>query len=151
MKKVLIAIDYNPTSETVINAGYELAKLMQAQVCLIHVISDVSYYGMQYPAFMGYDSFSIPVNYEIQENIVKVANDFVEIAAKHLNDTSVMTHVAEGETSQAVLEYAKEWKADVLVMGTHSHSTLEKIFMGTVASSVMERTEIPVYMVPIKK
>ncbi|WP_255702742.1 universal stress protein [Antarcticibacterium sp. 1MA-6-2] len=57
MKKVLIAIDYNPTSQEVAEKGYQLAKTMGAEVCLIHAISDVAHYGMRYPPFMGYDGF----------------------------------------------------------------------------------------------
>lgn len=43
MKKVLIAIDYHPNSEVVASAGYELAKSMNAEVCLLHVLAEVSH------------------------------------------------------------------------------------------------------------
>jgi len=36
-------------------------------------------------------------------------------------------------------------------MGTHSHSALEKLLMGTEATKVLEKTEVPVFMVPVKK
>lgn len=151
MKKILIAIDYNPNSEKVVDAGAEIARMMGAEICLLHVISDIRYYGMQYPPFLGYDGFSMPVNFEIQENLSKVAKEFVTSAASHINLPNVSTHISEGDTAQSILEWSKKWKADIVVMGTHSHSAIEKIFMGTVASSVLEHTEIPIYLVPIKK
>ena len=150
MKKVLIAIDYNPNSEPVVNQGYELAELMGAEVCLFHVLSDTRYYNMQFQPFMGYEGYAFPVDYKIQEEYINVAKDYLEKTAKHLNKDNVSTHLAEGDTARKILEYAEEWQADVIVMGTHSHSTLEKLFLGTVASSVLERTKIPVYMIPIK-
>ncbi|HAV54527.1 MAG TPA: universal stress protein, partial [Aequorivita sp.] len=79
---------------------------------------------------------------------VKVAKDYLEKTAAHIGGNNVTTHLAEGDTAKSILEYAEEWNADVIVMGTHSHGTLEKIFLGTVASSVLEKTKIPVYMVP---
>lgn len=148
MKKVLITLDYNPNSEKVVNMGYELAQLMQAEVCLLHVLSEVRYYGMQYEPFMGYEGYAFPVDFKIQEEFVKVAQDYLDKTKAHLQGNNISTHLAEGDTVKNILEYAEEWNADLIVMGTHSHGTLEKIFLGTVASSVMERTKIPVYMIP---
>lgn len=149
MKKVLITLDYNPNSEKVVNKGYEMAQLMGAEVCLFHVLADVRYYGMQYEPFMGYEGYAFPVNYDIQNEFVKVAEDYLEKTKNHLGGENIITHLAEGDTAKKVLEYAEEWGADLIVMGTHSHGTLEKLFLGTVASSVLEKTKIPVYMVPI--
>ena len=151
MKKVLIAIDYNPTSEQVALQGYELAKMLDAEICLVHVVADVRYYGMQYPTFMGFDSYEVPLDVNLHGEITKVADSFLETAAQHLNDPSVTTHIAEGNTADAILEYAKEWGATLIVMGTHSHGTLEKFLVGTVASRILEHTKIPIYMIPIKK
>ena len=151
MKKVMITLDYNPNSEKVVNMGYELAKLMQAEVCLFHVLAEVRYYGMQYEPFMGYEGYGIPVDYRIPEEVLNVAKDYLNKTVKHLGGENITTHLADGDTAQKILEYSEEWNADLIVMGTHSHSTLEKLFLGTVASSVLEKTKIPVYMVPTGK
>ena len=151
MKRVLITLDYNPNSEKVVNKGKELAQLMNAEICLLHVLADVRYYGMQYEPFMGYEGYAFPVDFRIQEEFVKVAQDYLDKTATHIGKENITTHLAEGDTAKSILEYAEEWRADVIVMGTHSHGTLEKIFLGTVASSVLEHTKIPVYMVPIGK
>jgi nucleotide-binding universal stress UspA family protein len=150
MKKILIALDYNPNSEKVVQMGNELAKLMDAEICLFHVLAEVRYYGMQYEPFMGYDGYAFPVDYKIQDEFVKVAQDYLDKTAQHIGGENVTTHLAEGDTAKTILEYADDWGADVIVMGTHSHSTLEKLFLGTVASTLLERTKIPVYMVPIE-
>lgn len=149
MKKVLIAIDYNPNSEKVMRQGHELAKLMNAEVCLFHVLAEMRYYNMQYEPFMGFEGYAFPMDYKIQEEYVNVAKEYLKKAAAHLGGENISTHLTEGDTAKEVLRYAKEWGADTIVMGTHSHSRLEKLFLGTVASTVLEKTEIPVYMVPI--
>ncbi len=147
----MITLDYNPNSEKVVKMGYEMAQLMGAEVCLFHVLADVRYYGVQYEPFMGYEGYAFPVDYNIQNEFVKVAHDYLEKTKRHLKGDSITTHLAEGDTAKKILEYAEEWKADLIVMGTHSHSALEKLFLGTVASSVLERTKIPVYMVPVEE
>lgn len=151
MKKVLIAIDYNPVSEKVAEAGYDLAKNLDAEVCLLHVLDDAGFYAHQYPTFMGYDGYSgMGPDLDLALEMRNIAEEFLEKAKTHLNDPRVHTHLAEGDTAKTILSYAEEWGANVVVMGTHSHSTLEKLLMGTVAEKILEKTEVPVYLVPIK-
>ncbi|HET8884998.1 MAG TPA: universal stress protein [Salinimicrobium sp.] len=147
MKKVLIAIDYHPVSEQVVEAGRDLAKQIGAEICLIHVEADAQYYAYQYPVFMGFEPIAIDM--ALVSGLQERSKDFLKSAAESLDDPSVSTHLAVGETASAILEHAKNWNADIIVMGTHSHSVIEKM-MGTVASSVLEKTEIPVFMIPVK-
>ena len=151
MKKVLIAIDYNPVSEKVAQKGYELAKNLNAEVCLMHVLDDVGFYGAQYPTFMGYDGYSgMGPDLDVAMEMQNIAKEFMQSAKNHLNDPNVKTYLAEGLTAKSILNYAEEWGANLLVMGTHSHSVLEKLFLGTVAEKILEKTNIPVYLVPVK-
>jgi nucleotide-binding universal stress UspA family protein len=151
MKKVLIAIDYNPTSEKVVMDGYKLAKRLGARVCLVHVITNLQYYGAQYPAFMGFESMNLSYDPKIHDEMKNIAKEYVATVASHIGDESVETHVAEGDTARMILEYAQQWQADLIVMGTHSHSAFEKLLIGTVASGVLEKTKIPVHMIPVVK
>lgn len=150
MEKIVIAIDYHPTSEKVAEKGFNLAKQLGAEVCLLHVIAENRYYGMEYPSFLGYDGYSYPIDLTINTELEKVANNYLAQAAAHLNN-EVTTHLAKGETASTILNYAENWNADLIVMGTHSHSTLEKLLIGTETSKVIENTDIPVFLVPIKK
>lgn len=151
MKKVLIAIDYNPISEKVVDAGYKLAKQMDAEVGLIHVVADVSYYGVQYPTFMGYGGYDTSIDLSLATEMRNVAKNYLETVAKHLKDPSVSTQLEYGDAADAILKYAEEWKADIIVMGTHSHNFLEKLLLGDVASQVLKNTKVPVFMIPVKK
>ncbi len=151
MKKVLICIDYNPTSEMVADMGYQLAQDLNAEVCLLHIIADVQYYGVQYPTFMGYDGFDADIDLGIANEMTKVSENFLNTVKNHLADPNVNTHVEEGGTADAIVAYANTWNADVIVLGTHSHSILEKILIGDVASRVLKYSKVPVYMVPTKK
>ena len=54
LKKVLIALDYDKSAQKVAAAGYEMAKAMNAEVVLLHVISDPVYYAsVEYSPIMG--------------------------------------------------------------------------------------------------
>lgn len=151
MNKVLIAVDYHPNAEKVVKAGYDLARTMGAKAGLLHVVTEFGYYNTQYPNFMGFDSYSMGTNNNVHAELLKVSDTYLTKITKYLKDSEVETHTAEGESADTILAFAKKWKADIIVMGTHSHSVLEKLLMGNVATKVLKHTSIPVYIVPIKK
>ncbi len=151
MKKVLISLDYHPTSEIVAKEGKKMAEQINAEVHLIHVVGDVNFYNVNYPALFGYEFNSPglqPFN-SINEAIER-GEEFLDKAANEVGG-EVITSVAQGDAANAILNYAKEKDIDLIVMGTHSRSIFEKVFIGSVASKLLEKTKIPVYMVPINK
>lgn len=152
MKKVLIAIDYSPAAEKVAETGNELAKKLGSEVCLMHVTADLREYGMQYPAFLGYEGYAaMPANVTVETDLNEMAKDFLNQAAKHLDNPKLSTKLAEGDAADNILVYAEEWNADLIVLGANSYSALEKLLVGSVASSILKNTEIPLFMVPIRK
>ena len=151
MKKILIALDYNPASEKIALEGLKLARQFQSELKLLHVLSDFGYYELNYPTFLGYEGYShLDLDPRIDEELFKVAEDYLQTVKSHLDHQNVSAIVERGPVPDVVLQQAGDWGADMIIMGTHSHSVLEKILMGTTASKVLERTSIPVLMVPIK-
>ena len=152
MKKILIAIDYNPTAQDVAKKGYELAKSMNAEVTLLHVVADYTYYSsLDYSPIMGFDSFSnLGV---LQTNTVtelqNAAQDYLDKTKRYLDDDTIKTVVKDGDSGQAIINAAKEYEADVIVMGSHSRRGLEKILMGSVAEKVLRNSTLPLFIIPV--
>lgn len=152
MKKILIALDYNPTAQKIAETGYELAKSMNAQVVLLHVVADYTYYSaLDYSPVMGFDSFSnlgaIQTNTVIE--LQKAANEFLEKSKTHLGDQSVQTLVKDGDSGDAIIEAAENLGVDVIVLGSHSRRGLDKILMGSVAEKVLRHSKIPLFIIPV--
>jgi nucleotide-binding universal stress UspA family protein len=53
----------------------------------------------------------------------------------------------QGRASEVIAQYAGETKADLIIMGTHGHSALGNIIMGSTVGGVLARCEIPVLLV----
>jgi nucleotide-binding universal stress UspA family protein len=152
MKKILIAIDYNPTAQNIVEAGYSLAKSMNAEVTLLHVVADYTYYSsLDYSPIMGFDSFSNLGM--IQANTVtelqSAAEDYLQKTKVHLGDPAIKTLVKDGDSGDAILDAAKELNTDIIVMGSHSRRGLEKILMGSVAEKVLRNSHIPLFIIPV--
>ena len=153
MKKVLIALDYNPTAQKIAEKGYALAKSMNAQTTLLHVISDAAYYSSDiYSPLMGFDSFTDFKSIETAspEELREAALDYLDKSKQHLNDNNIQTVVKEGDFGERIIETAAEINADIIVMGTHSRRGLEKILVGSVAEKVLRRSTIPLFIIPAK-
>jgi nucleotide-binding universal stress UspA family protein len=153
MKKVLIALDYNSTAQKVAEEGYALAKSINAQITLLHVISDAAYYSSDiYSPLMGYDSFTDIKFIETAsvEELREAALDYLDKSKQHLNDTTIQTIVKEGDFGELILETATGINADIIVMGTHSRRGLEKILVGSVAEKVLRQSKIPLFIIPTK-
>jgi len=68
-----------------------------------------------------------------------------------LGDSKVETIVKEGEFDDQIMETAKSYEADLIVMGTHSQQWLEKILVGSTTESIIQISKIPIVIVPTKK
>jgi nucleotide-binding universal stress UspA family protein len=151
MKKILIAIDYNPCSQKIAETGFEYARAMNAEVCIVHAIADIAYYSMEYAPIMGFKGFSPDSAYKNIEEQEKEAEDFLSAVVKHLGGMNIETKVLNGKTSETILQYADEYNASMIVMGSQSHSSFEKILIGNVVADVLKHSFIPVMIVPTDK
>lgn len=151
MKKILIAIDYNPFAQKVAETGVLYARAINAEICLVHVVADIAFTSMEYSPIMGFEGFSSDNAYKEMEVQEKEANRFLEAVVKHLGDSSIKTKVLDGSTSNAILEYAAVYEADLIVMGTQYHHGLEKLITGDIVGKVINHTAIPILVVPPDK
>lgn len=153
MKKVLIALDYNPTAQKVAEVGFGIAKAMGAECMLIHILSSpIIYTSVNYDPIMGFSGFEALENYQLNTELLTIsALKFLEKAKLHLRDTTIKILVKEGEFDQEILAAAKKFDADLIIMGSHSQKWLEKILVGSTTESIIQISTIPIVIVPTKK
>ena len=154
MKKVLIALDYNPTAQKVAEAGFELAKTMGAEVILLHVISDPVYYSStDYSPIMGFSGYlnTDPLQLNTLEVLKTASLNFLDKSRNHLGDTNIQIVVEEGDFAGSILATAKKLQADIIVLGSHSRKWLENIVMGSVTEEVLRQSTIPLFIIPTRR
>ncbi|MGD2122557.1 MAG: universal stress protein [Gemmatimonadota bacterium] len=107
------------------------------EVHLVHVLS-----GME---FLPTLSEEWRVDYE--DELVKRLSDFGE----ELNPPpgcETYCHVLEGEPSHEILEFAGSRKTELLVAGSHGHSFVGRLLMGSVSTRMIRSATVPVLVVP---
>jgi nucleotide-binding universal stress UspA family protein len=153
-RHVLIAVDYDPTAQMVTEQGFSMAKSMGAEVTLLHVIADSTYYtSTGFSPVLGFAGYidSSQMQLDTVDGLRNAAQFFLDKTKQHLGDANIRTVVNEGAIAGTILETAKEMKADIIVLGSHSQKWLENILVGSVTEEVLKETRIPVFLIPTKK
>ena len=154
VNKVLIALDYNPTAQKVAEAGFSMAKSMNAEVVLLHVIIDPMFYSSEgYSPIMGFTGYTYTgeVQSDSVDGLKTATLEYLDKSKQHLGDNTIQTMVKEGDFADSILEAAKEVNADIIVIGSHSRKWLENIVMGSVTEKVLRHSSLPLFIIPTKK
>ena len=69
---------------------------------------------------------------EVKQSLNKRAWDLSRL----LNTDKVITEIATGEPQQSIVNLAEKYYADLIVMGSHGHSGLKQMILGTVSHAV---------------
>jgi len=154
MKKVLIALDYDPTAQKVAEVGFSMAKAMNAEVILLHVMSHPVYYAStNYSPIMGYTGYMDMYPWQLDniDMLKQALQHFLDKTKHYIGDETIQTLVKEGDFAESILKTAKDLHVDIIVMGSHSRRWLDEILMGSVTEKVLHQTSIPLFIIPTKK
>jgi len=153
IKKVMIALDFDPTAQKVAEVGYSFASSLGAEIILMHVLVDPLYYSSieSFPIIGYTGSLIIPMQIMNTEETKKESIIFLDKIKKHLGDNAIQTLIKEGDFADLILKSAKELHVDIIVIGTHSRRWLEEILMGSVTENVLHHSKIPLFIVPTHK
>ena len=142
MKTILAPIDFSSATETVVEEAADLARAMEGKVVLLTVL--------QPPAITNEYSALVDNLAEImaagEEN---AARRLAEIESKlKAAQVPVETVQLNGPPIRLIVEQAKELGASYIVMGSHGHTALYDLLVGSTTHGVLMRASCPVVITP---
>lgn len=143
IKKVLVATDFGPASETALNYGRALAGLLGGGLHVLHVTENV-----YLAAANGYGHAYMPP--ELQRDIEHAAQEQTESLLTEEDRRTLQAKavtVTFNTPAAAIVEYAKTNNIDLIVLGTHGRGAFSHLFMGSVAERVVRTAPCPVLTV----
>ncbi len=145
--RILVPIDGSPTSERALAEAAGLARLCSARLRLLHVMDPLTH-------VTGYERPEVFVR-EIEPALRRSAQALLERARDGLGlePGRVETVLADsrGErVSDIVVDQAREWPADLVVLGTHGRRGVDRVLMGSDAEQVARRSPVPVLLVRLR-
>ena len=154
MKKVIIALDFNPSAQKVAEEGFALARSCGAEITLVHVRADPQYYSsVEHIKVLGFTGLTKGEETILPEKIDPdtISSEFLEKVKQHLGNDDIKLLVVGGSCAEALVETAKNLKSDMLVIGSHSRRWFEHNSLGSIAEKVLLNSSIPVLVIPTNK
>jgi len=143
MKKILIAVDGTPScdraTEAVVQKHGADAKAGKVEIHLLNVQHPVP---GDVNTFVDHDEIK---HYHHDEGIKALASSraILDRAA-----VPYLFHISVGQPWEIVIRFAEERKCEEIVIGTHKHSAIMALLVGSVEEDVKRHTTIPVTIVP---
>jgi nucleotide-binding universal stress UspA family protein len=139
--KILCATDFTPRARAATKVAIELARRTGGSVELVHVVQEPNA-DLQALMFVGG-----AVGEEIRESLrVKLAAESREIARD--SEIALTHHLGEGDPVGSLSARAKTIGADLIVLGAHGRSAVERFILGSTAERMVRRADRPVLIVP---
>jgi nucleotide-binding universal stress UspA family protein len=145
LKHILWATDFSEEAQEALLYANFFAKTFNSRLLALHVASDFS------PAL--YDTSAV-ISGELSKTIDLVKNkakEKLEAVGKAKGVTFDKVIIKEGSASKKIIEVSKEEKADLIVIGRRGLSTMEKLFIGSVANHVLRSSAVPVLVTKKKR
>jgi len=145
VSKILYPTDFSQHSQAAIPLALDLAKRYEAELHCLHAVD------LQHEFFME-GGYVIPLQTEpidwqrTHKAALEHMNEFVN---RHMPERSdpVKQVIAEGKPFEQIIRYARQEKIDLIVIGTHGHSALASMLIGSVAEKVVRKAPCAVLIV----
>jgi nucleotide-binding universal stress UspA family protein len=135
-KRILCPVDFDDNSVYAVKEAGELARLMAAEVCLLHVV---------WINPLATEGFMLG---ELQESQIKHARaKLEEISKRELTAVRHENSVELGDPANVILAMEEKSGADLVVMATHGRRGIARLMLGSVAERVVRESTAPVLTV----
>lgn len=156
LQNILVAIDGSETGKDVYAEALALAKLTNANLMLLYVLSPLE---EDYPIFPAdtrlggyFPQQSDELNQIYLKQLEQYAQEGVELLkplAAQANAEGVNAEFTQnaGNPGRNICNLARTWKADLIVMGRRGHSGLSELVLGSVSNYVLHHAPCSVLVV----
>ena len=144
IKEILVPVDFTPTSDHALEYAVDFAKKVGARITLVH-----SY---EIPVY-GFPDGALVATAEIASRILEGAQAGLQATIEKYKDSGVEMRsvLRDGPPPDEIATVAKEFEADLVILGTHGRTGLRRAIMGSVAEEVIRACECPVLAIHHQK
>lgn len=145
--RILLPVDESPYSEAALNALVAEFKPRGTQVRVLYVVEPITAY-----LTAGLVPELVTASAQIERSREKEAEALLNKMAATLRKAgfAAVTTVDTGDPTGVILDHAKQWPADLIVMGSHGLRGLSRLLMGSVSDAVVRHADCSVQVVRMR-
>lgn len=143
-RKILFASDFSERAREAFETACSLASAGATKLIVLHVVEQVHI--VEQPVGFNEGGFPVAVAQEglaFPDNLVQRLRE-VYVPGKPID---VEYLLGDGEAAEEILRVVRERGCDLIVMGTHGRTGLDRLLLGSVAEKVLRKAECPVLTV----
>lgn len=156
IRSILYATDLGLYAPYVLQHALNLSSALKAELYVVHAVEPMGLFAesvlqtyldektLQELRSKGLGNVMASIEQRVLEGFRDELGD-----AQHDIELIRNVRVAQGDSSQVILEEARKLAVDLLVVGSHSHGATQETPLGRTAARVLQLSEIPVYLVPM--
>lgn len=128
-------VDFSPTSSDVLAFAKGYAAEVGAQIVLLHVVEPL------------HADWKMDTTELQRERKVQSARLLRELVEREFGSGKVAAEIRSGAPVEAITTFARQTKADLILIGTHGRTGFKRALLGSVAERVVRYAPCPVLVV----
>ncbi|MEO1669229.1 MAG: universal stress protein [Cyanobacteria bacterium J06631_2] len=151
-RKILVALDDSRLSRKAFQQSLSIAQAFDAELMLLNVVSPLEAKYQNTVSLIGGGYHGNGTN-EVAEaewqTLVTNRLEYLQSLVNEAEDAGITTDLAQeiGQPAQQICESAKEWQADLIVIGSHGRKGLNELIVGSVSNYVSHHVPCAVLLV----
>ena len=147
--RVLLAVDGSECSELAVQTVIDRFQPEETEVKVIHAVEWMREMPLCFQYGAGAEAGQDVL--ESRKASFDRAREMVERVAAQLEFKGFHASVStpDADPRHAIVDAARSWKADVIVMGSHGRRGLDRLLLGSVAESVVRHAPCSVHIVRV--
>ncbi|MBB3176821.1 universal stress protein [Variovorax sp. Sphag1AA] len=153
-QRILVPVDGSPVSNRGLDEAVRLAKLTQGRLRLVHVIDELSLAlamdaqsGRAGSYLQSVRDDGARVLEDAKRSVVAAGIEVETSLHERYSPTVYPAVIAESSVDDIVIAEATQWKADLIVLGTHGRRGVSRLVMGSSAERIVRRAPVPILLV----
>ena len=147
-KCILVPLDGDPDHEAGLEMAVELSQSCHASLHLVMVIHELS----TLPGEQAASAVLLPtatsalLEIGCEEGELYLAELMGKLLDRHIPVTG---EVQRGDPAKEIVRAAREFQADMIVLGTHSKTAMDAFWSGSVTPKIAAQSHLPLLLVPV--